>query len=54
MKNQKRPAAIKLIEKFDNQLKDILAEELRMLRLAKNTLINKLSPDTVVNSVSLV
>lgn len=54
MKIQKRPAAIKLIEKFDKQLKDILAEELRMLRSAKTTLINKLNPDTGVGSVSLV
>jgi hypothetical protein len=42
MKKQQNSASEKLIEKFDNQLRDILAAELRSVKYARTKVMNSL------------
>jgi hypothetical protein len=44
MKKQAKPTIIKLSERFDKQLLNILSKELNSLRTTKNNLINTLRP----------
>lgn len=39
MKNQLKPTGTKLIEKFDQQLKNLIIKDLLQIRSAKNQLI---------------
>lgn len=48
MKNPKKTQAIRLIEKFDKQLRDILNEELKSVRAVKNHIIGKLTNDDLL------
>jgi len=42
MKKQQNSAAEKLIEKFDNQLRDILAADIRSVKYARTKVMNSL------------
>ena len=47
MKKQQNSATEKLIEKFDNQLRDILAAVIRSVKYARTKVMNSLGfPDT--------
>lgn len=54
MKTINHSKAIRLIEKFDKQLKDILAEELLLARAAKNNILNSLKQTPSGESYSFV
>lgn len=41
MKNAPKSASIKLTEKFDNQLRDILTAELRSVRYTRNKMMDQ-------------
>ena len=43
MRRSKNLSAMKLIEKFDKQLRDILMSELRLLRSSKNQIITQMT-----------
>lgn len=43
MKKQNKNTMVKLSEKYDKQLLNILSEELQLLKEAKNTLIKRLN-----------
>jgi len=37
--NNQKPAVSKIVAKFDNQLREIIMNDLRMLKIAKNQLL---------------
>ena len=44
MKNETKPAMIKLSERFDKQLLNILSQELKALKSTKNQIVKALKP----------
>ncbi len=49
MKKTQNSTAFKLIKKFDNQLHDILAAELRSIRYAKNKIMEQFLTSNLIS-----
>lgn len=45
MKNYKHTSVSKLVARFDNELMNIITEDLKAIKAAKNQLIKTLSPE---------
>ncbi|GAA4319449.1 hypothetical protein GCM10023149_18130 [Mucilaginibacter gynuensis] len=45
MKTYKKPSVSKLVARFDNELKNILMNDLKAIKAAKDQLLNKISAD---------
>jgi hypothetical protein len=47
MKINRKPAASKLVARFDNELRDIITSDLRALKEAKNRFMKIVAPDSL-------